>query len=178
MKKLFVLLILLSSFMFSFTVTKGHEWEKDMVVDDLNPISNPEVWINGDSSMHYAASTINVESINKDDTFTVEIHAKSIDDGFPSDAFNEPDMDYALYYGYSTSDTFNVVDSDGNSSTEYETKKFTKRGQIKKSPTTILSITKSSTGSGYVWFSFIWIARTGNQLAVKQKKADIEVNIN
>jgi hypothetical protein len=180
MKKLVFLLLLSSCLVFTFTVSEGNFFKNiDMMVENMHPIRNPEIWINGDDSLYYSASTIDLQSIASGIPIVIDIQETKVDVDFPSDI-----LYYAVFFGHPSADSFTIVDLDSSTHVAYldpgdapSEKKFRKTGKIDNIP--ILQITNNSGSNSSMWMSFLWIVRIpDSQQAVKAKKANVKVNIN
>ncbi|MEI7943008.1 MAG: hypothetical protein WCH76_07610 [Candidatus Riflemargulisbacteria bacterium] len=193
MKKLFLLLILLSGFMFSFDFHEGTGWAGINGIN-IDPLESLEVWMNGDS-VQYGSSKIDVGNIGINEEFDVYVEVEpGYSSDFPIKKNSQPALYYAVYYGYSPTYNLSVTDysvdlnpegvspiSGFSMSQSYGSPsdpKFERRGEIKDSIKKILHVKNGPVGSSYMWLSFCWIIKAeDNQLAVKNKNAWIKVTI-
>ncbi|GEM_PF-5516451 len=182
MKKLFILLLLLS---FSFavpSVTYTTGWST-MYAETVHPLRKPLVYINGLTSP-YSATSVTMD-VPAGDSFVVKVYAEVIDDGFPLDSSNQPYLYYDLYYGYSTQNVLTVSPADAASYTAYldagdpvGTQKYRSNSsvQLKNAETTILNVVNSSGDNSWMWLSFNWIMNIPNNAKAALNK-NVRINV-
>ena len=173
MKKILILLLLGLAFSYD-SPQKGSAWEIDMYTEQINPLTGRDVWVNGlDNESGYLASTLNVNSINPFDSFSVMM-SSTIPNEFPLDSHGNQALYYVLYYGFSTSNVLTIT----NPGVEYEPNKFVKYGQVPVGPESVLTVINNTAGDSYLWMSFVWrVSVERTQAAVKNKTAEIVIDI-